>query len=104
MAKIVACGLMTPSVPPDHTIGICLTSSFAARALLEQHLAEGAVGDDPRVVVDPAVALGLADDGDDPVGLHDAVVDELGQLGGVTDVVQRDLADLDRCGHGFPPS
>ena len=27
VAKIVACGLMTPSVPPDHTIGICLTSS-----------------------------------------------------------------------------
>src|SRR3712207_7476341 len=42
-------------------------------------LAEGAVGDDPRVVVDAAVALGLADDGDDTVGLHDALVDELGQ-------------------------
>ena len=27
VAKIVACGLITPSVPPDHTIGICLTSS-----------------------------------------------------------------------------
>jgi hypothetical protein len=27
VAKTVACGLMTPSVPPDHTIGICLTSS-----------------------------------------------------------------------------
>ncbi len=27
VAKTVACGLITPSVPPDHTIGICLTSS-----------------------------------------------------------------------------
>ncbi len=27
VAKIVACGLITPSVPPDHTIGTCLTSS-----------------------------------------------------------------------------
>ena len=27
VAKIVACGLITPSVPPDQTIGICLTSS-----------------------------------------------------------------------------
>jgi hypothetical protein len=69
------------------------------RALLHQHLAERAVGDDPRVVVDPAVALGLADDGDDAVGLDDAFVDELGQLGRVAHVVQRDLADLDRCGH-----
>ncbi len=27
VAKIVACGLSTPSVPPDHTMGTCLTSS-----------------------------------------------------------------------------
>jgi hypothetical protein len=75
-----------------------------AGALLQEHLAEGPVGDDPRVVVDASVALRLADDGDDAVGLHHAVVDELGQLGGVADVVQRDLADLDRCGHGIPLS
>ena len=68
VAKIVACGLITPSVPPDHTIGTCLTCS-AGGALLDQHLAERAVGDDPGVVVDAAVALGLADDRDDPVGL-----------------------------------
>jgi hypothetical protein len=30
VAKIVACGLITPSVPPDHTIGICLTWSAGA--------------------------------------------------------------------------
>ena len=28
VAKIVAWGLMTPSVPPDQTIGICLTCSL----------------------------------------------------------------------------
>ncbi len=27
VAKIVACGARTPSVPPDQTIGICSTSS-----------------------------------------------------------------------------
>lgn len=27
VAKIVACGLSTPSVPPDHTRGTCATSS-----------------------------------------------------------------------------
>ena len=30
VAKIVACGLMTPSVPPDHTIGTCFTWSGGA--------------------------------------------------------------------------
>ena len=30
VAKIVACGLMTPSVPPDHTMGTCATWSAAA--------------------------------------------------------------------------
>ena len=30
VAKIVACGEMTPSVPPDHTIGTCLTWSAGA--------------------------------------------------------------------------
>ena len=27
VAKMVACGEITPSVPPDQTIGICFTSS-----------------------------------------------------------------------------
>ena len=66
----------------------------------DQHLAEGAVGDDPGVVVDAAVALGLADDGDHAAGVHHAVVDELGQLAGVGHAVDRDLADLDGLGHG----
>ena len=30
VAKIVACGLITPSVPPDHTIGTCFTASAGA--------------------------------------------------------------------------
>ena len=30
VAKIVACGLITPSVPPDQTIGISLTASASA--------------------------------------------------------------------------
>ena len=33
VAKIVACGLMTPSVPPDHTIGISPTSSLLREPL-----------------------------------------------------------------------
>jgi hypothetical protein len=28
VAKMVACGESTPSVPPDHTIGTCRTSSI----------------------------------------------------------------------------
>ena len=30
VAKIVACGLITPSVPPDHTMGIWRTCSAGA--------------------------------------------------------------------------
>ena len=57
VAKIVACGLITPSVPPDHDRD--LPDGLGVGALLDQHLAERPVGDDPRVVVDAAVALGL---------------------------------------------
>ena len=53
-----------------------------------EHLAERAVGDDPGVVVDAAVALGLADDGDHPVGLDQALVDQVGEAGGVGDALQ----------------
>ena len=71
----------------------------AATALVDQHLAERTIGDDPGVVVDATVALGLADDGDDAVGLDDSSVDELGQAGGVADVLDGNLAYLDRVGH-----
>ena len=103
VAKMVACGEMTPSVPPDHTMGICLTSSIDRVPLSIEHLAECAVGDDAGVVVDAAVALGLADDGDDAVGLDDAVVDEPGQPGRVADALDRDLAHLDGLGHDCLP-
>ena len=71
-----------------------------AAALGGDHLAERPVGDDPGVVVDPAVALGLADHRDDPVGVEHPVVDQRGQLARVGHTVQRDLADLDRLWHG----
>src|SRR3954469_19597951 len=121
VAKIVACGLSTPSVPPDQTIGTRPTSSArrgplargpagpdvralphllrAARALGHEHLPERPVGDDPRVVVDAAVALGLADDRDDPVRVEHAVVHQGREAAGVGHVQDRDLADLDGLGH-----
>ena len=83
VANTVACGDSTPSVPPDQTIGICLTSCGGPAALGGDHLAERPVGDDPGVVVDAAVALGLADHRDDPVGLEHPGVDQRGQLAGV---------------------
>ena len=70
-----------------------------AGALGGDHLAERPVGDDPGVVVDAAVALGLADHRDDPIGVEHPGVDQRGQLAGVGHAVQRDLADLDRLGH-----
>ena len=39
-ANIVACGVMTPSQPPDHTIGIVGDLGLAARAVLQQHAAD----------------------------------------------------------------
>ena len=96
---MVACGEMTPSVPPDQTIGICLISSIGRVPFGLEHLAEGPVGDDPGVVVDAAVALGLADDGDDAVGLDQPLVDQVGQPGGVGDALEGDLVDLDGLGH-----
>jgi hypothetical protein len=72
----------------------------AAAALRDQHLAEGPVSEDARVVVDTAVALGLADDSHHPVGVQHPGVDQLRQLAGIGHVVQRHLADLDRLGHG----
>src|SRR5699024_7970695 len=54
-----------------------------AGALFFDDLTERAVGDNASVIVDTAVAFGLSDDGDDAVGLHDPVVDELCQFTGV---------------------
>ena len=77
------------------------TRIIADRAFREVLVEKGAVGDDPGVVVDATVALGLADDGDDSARLHDAVVDELRELGGVGDSVDRNLADLNGFWHGW---
>ena len=57
-------------VRADHAVGAAgpddrhLLDLVGRGALRDQRLAERPVGDDPRVVVDPAVALGLADDRD----------------------------------------
>ena len=67
-ANTVACGVITPSQPPDHTIGILRDLGFAALAVLDQHAAERLVGEDAGEVVDAAIAFGLADHGDDLVG------------------------------------
>ena len=99
VAKIVACGLSTPSVPPDHTIGTCATASASRLPLADEHFPERAVGQDAGVVVDAAVALGLADHRDDPIGVQHAGVDQLRQLARVGHVMQRNLADFDRLGH-----
>ena len=64
-------------VRADHAIGAAgpddrhlLGLLRGARAFVDQHLAERPVGDDPGVVVDSAVALGLADHRDHPVGVE----------------------------------
>ena len=62
-------------VRADHAVGAAgphdrdLLDLVGRGALGDQHLAERPVGDDPGVVVDPAVALGLADDRDHAVGV-----------------------------------
>src|SRR5262245_6882557 len=63
-----------------------------ARSPGNQDLPECSVGDDPGVVVDPAVPFGLADHGYHAIGLQDAIIDQLGQLACVADVVQWNLA------------
>ena len=58
-------------------------------APVDEHLTEGSVGDDAGVVVDAAVSFGLADDGNDAVGLDHPVVDQLGEPGGIADTLDR---------------
>ena len=86
-------------MPPDQTIGICFDLLERPGPSCHEHVAEGPVGDDPGVVVDAAVALGLADDGDDAVGLDHALVEQPRQPGRVADALEHDLADLDRLWH-----
>src|SRR5262249_15017301 len=72
----------------------------AAAALRGQHFAERTIRDNPGVVIDAAIALGLADDRDHPVCLEHPVVDQLRELARVGHAVQGYLADLNRLGHG----
>src|SRR5204863_215705 len=64
-----------------------------------QRVAERAIGDDAGVVVDAAVALGLADDGDHAAGVDDPGVDQVDEAGRVADVPERYLTDFDGFGH-----
>ena len=68
---------------------------LGAATPIEQHAAEGLVGEDAREVVDAAVALGLADHRHHVVGSEHAPVDQLGQAGGVGHARDLDLADLE---------
>ena len=79
---------------PDH--GDYADFVFAARAVLEEDAAEGAVRQDAGEVVDPAVALRLADDGDDGIRRHAARRDEFLQARGVRDRFDLDLRNVDR--------
>ena len=68
-AKIVACGVMTPSQPPDQTIGIlCDLLLRSGVPCFSSTRAKRLVGENAGEIVDAAIALGLADDGDDLVG------------------------------------
>ena len=82
-ANIVACGVMTPSQPPDQTIGIDAISASLRVPCLRQHAAERLVGEDAGEIVDAAVAFGFADDGDHLVGGELACGNALLQAGGV---------------------
>ncbi len=75
------------------------TDSGRRVALGRQDLAERAVGEDAGVVVDAAVALGLADDGEHAGRLDHAVVDQLREPGRVGHALDGDLAYLDGVRH-----
>ena len=78
---------------PDH--GDLADLRLAPRAVREEDAAEGVVRQNPGKVVDPAVALRLADHGDDGVRRHAARRDELLQARGVRDRLDLDLRDVD---------
>ena len=61
---------MTPSQPPDHTIGIWFICFLIALAVPEQYATKSLVGENAGEVVDPAISFGFADDSNDFVGLE----------------------------------
>ena len=78
---------------PDHrNFGDLL---FGAAAVLAQHRAKRLIGEDAGKIVHAAVALGLADDGDDLVGLELAVADARLHARRILHVLQFDFGNLD---------
>src|ERR1700694_4045075 len=87
-AKIVACGVMTPSQPPDQT--------FGARAALEEHAAKGLVGKNTGEIIDAAMAFGLANHRDHLIGAEFAGRDQSLQAARILDGLQFDFCNFDR--------
>ena len=73
---------------------------LGALAMLRQHAAERLVGEDAGEIVDAAIALGLADHGDDLVGGELAGLDQILDAAGVLHCLEFDLRHFDR--HGSP--
>ena len=94
--KIVACGLRTPSVPPDQTKAMRLATSSAemprrrAKRQRERQRREAT-----REIVGAAVALGLADEGDDLGRIDRAGIDQPLQPGDVVGAVHQHLVHAD---------
>ncbi len=63
--------------------------------MLAQHRAKRLIGEDAGEIVHAAVAFGLADDGDDLVGLELAVADARLHARRVLHVLQFDFGNLD---------
>src|SRR4029077_10505505 len=68
---------------------------LAALAVLHQHAPEREVGEETGEVVDPAVALGLADDRDDLVSGELAREDALLETRRILNALELDLRDFD---------
>src|SRR5262249_24890625 len=64
-------------------------------AVLQEHAAEGVIGEQPGEVVDAAVALGLAHNRDDLIGGELPGPDALLQARGVLHALELDLRDFD---------
>ena len=78
---------------PDHRdFGDLL---LRAAAELAQHRAKRLIGEDAGEIVHPAVAFGLADDGDDLVGAELAFADQGLHAGSVLHILQFDFGDFD---------
>ena len=84
---------------PDHRDRLHLLDR--TRTVPEEDIAERLIGQDAGKVVDSAVALGLADDGEHPVGTHVPVLDQALQARGIGHTLQDDLVDRD--GHRLTP-